>query len=193
QIGNRSYLVMEYVAGPNLDQLVRERGPLPVGLACEIVRQAAEGLQYAWEMGLVHRDVKPSNVLVHLPANASARKQCTVKILDFGLARLRRTDEGDPDNVPNLSRRSNTILGTPDFVSPEQAHDLHAVDIRSDLYSLGCTFYYILSGRVPFPGGSTLEKLIRHRSEEPVPVDRLRPRVPLQVSGIVQHLLAKDP
>src|SRR5262249_35284381 len=151
---NRHYLVMEFVDGPNLDQLVREQGPLPIGQACEIIRQATQGLQYAADMGLVHRDIKPSNLLVLLPGSHSRRTDCMVKILDFGLARLRRRDASDHEGMGSLITRSNTVLGTPDFVSPEQAHDLHAVDIRSDLYSLGCTFHYLLTGQVPFPGGS---------------------------------------
>jgi len=191
QVGNRHYLVMEFVDGPNLDQLVRERGPLPVGQACEIIRQAAQGLQYAADMGMVHRDIKPSNLLVLLPG--LRRKQYTVKILDFGLACLWQRDTSEWDGAGSVTTRSNTILGTPDFVSPEQAHDLHAVDVRSDLYSLGCTFHFLLTGQVPFPGGSTLEKLIRHSTEEPLSVAELRPEVPAGVAAVVRRLLAKDP
>jgi len=191
-VGNRFYLVMEYVDGPNLDRLVHQQGPLPVGLACEFMRQAAEGLQYACDMGMVHRDIKPSNILVALPGGEARRKRCLVKILDFGLARLQGSDD-DADEAGTILTRPNLVMGTPDFVSPEQARNLHTVDIRSDLYSLGCTFYFLLTGRVPFPDGGTLEKLIRHTTEEPDRLEDLRPDVPAEVAALVRKLMAKEP
>ncbi len=187
QIGDRHYLVMEYVDGPNLDQLARARGPLPVGLACDLVRQVAAGLQYAFEMGMVHRDIKPANILVQPgPTPASP---CVAKILDFGLARLQ--DGDTPAKRNTILTRPNVVMGTPDYLSPEQSKDLHAVDIRSDLYSLGCTLYYLLTRKVPFPGGSSLEKLLRHGTEEAVPVEQHRPDLPAGVAQIVRRLLAK--
>ena len=192
RIGNRYYLVLEYIDGPNLDRLVREQGPLPVGLACEFIRQAAEGLQYAHEMGMVHRDIKPSNLLVLLPGGEPRRRRCTVKILDFGLARLQGGDN-DAQEVATIVTRPNMVMGTPDFVAPEQARNLHDVDIRADLYSLGCTLYFLLTGEVPFPEGGTLEKLIRHTTEEPLPLEKLRGDVPPAVSALVRKLMAKDP
>lgn len=186
QIGDRYYLVMEYVDGPNLDQLVRDKGPLPVDLACEIIRQAAIGLQYAHEMSMVHRDIKPANLLVYRNPKTDA---LTVKILDFGLARLY-----DPDKETGAAPvKERTVMGTPDFLSPEQGQGIHDVDIRSDLYSLGCTLYYLLVGRVPFPGGTSLEKLNRHRTEDPVLLENYRPDVPETVADIVRRLMAKDP
>jgi eukaryotic-like serine/threonine-protein kinase len=195
QIGDRYYLVMEYVDGPSLERLVRDQGPLPIGLACELVRQVAEGLQYANELGMVHRDIKPSNLLVLLPGGEPRRKHYTVKILDFGLARLQSQTENDRLNeeVGTIFTRPSVVMGTPDFVSPEQAHDLHAADIRSDLYSLGCTFYFLLTGQVPFPDGTTLEKLLRHTTEEPARVEQLRREVPPEVAAIVRRLMAKEP
>jgi serine/threonine-protein kinase len=193
QIGRRYYLVMEYVDGPNLDQLVRDQGALPIGLACELIRQAAHGLQYAHEMGMVHRDIKPSNLLVLLPGGNHRRRSCQVKILDFGLARLQDSPEGTLDASGTILTRANVVIGTPDFVAPEQAKDLHAADIRSDLYSLGCTFHYLLTGEVPFPGGSTVEKLVRHATEEAVSVYSVRPDVPMAISNLVKRLMAKDP
>jgi serine/threonine-protein kinase len=185
----RYFLAMEFVDGPNLDQLVRERGPLPAGLACDIIRQAAYGLQRAHELGMVHRDVKPSNLLVEPGPTAGA--PCVVKILDFGLARLHAPSS--PRKQGTILTRDNTIMGTPDYLSPEQSRSLHAVDIRSDLYSLGCTFYHTLTGQVPFPGGTTLEKLIRQASEEPTPLERQRPDLPEAVCAVVRKLMAKDP
>jgi len=184
QIGDRYFLVMEYVDGPNLDQLVRERGALPVGLACEIIRQTANGLQYAQEMGMVHRDIKPANLLASL---AGKNKDLVIKILDFGLARLH-----EPGVETTTTSAVRTIMGTPDFLSPEQGEG-HDVDIRSDLYSLGCTFYFLLTGQVPFPGGTSLEKVERHKEEEPVPVEEGRPEIPPGVASIVRRLMAKYP
>jgi eukaryotic-like serine/threonine-protein kinase len=191
RVGDRYYLVMEYVDGPNLDRLVRENGPLPVGQACEFARQAALGLQHAHEVGMVHRDIKPANLLLQRFGPQAAERRCTVKILDFGLARL--SDPGEADGPDTIPTRPNVIMGTPDYVAPEQARDLHSADIRADLYSLGCTLYFLLTGRVPFPGGSSLEKLVRHMSLEPVPVEQLRPEVPPGVAAIVRRLLAKRP
>jgi eukaryotic-like serine/threonine-protein kinase len=193
EVGQRHFLVMEYVDGPNLDQLVRERGPLPVGLACDIIRQAANGLQCAFELGMVHRDIKPANLLVQRSPSQNPSLPCVVKILDFGLARLQAADDDGTARKHTILTSANTIMGTPDFVSPEQARDMHKVDIRSDLYCLGCTFYYLLTGRVPFPGGAPMDKLIRHNSHEPTPVEELRPEVTPAVAEILRRLMAKKP
>jgi serine/threonine-protein kinase len=201
-IAGRHYLAMEFIKGATLSQLVDRRGPLPIGLACEIIRQAALGLQHAHEQGLVHRDVKPGNLMASVvrhpraargadgskrPAKATSELQ--VKILDFGLARLQRRNRAASD----AGGGRHPITGTPDYMSPEQARNRNAVDIRSDLYSLGCTFYYLLTAQVPFPGGSLLDKLIRHTSEVPAPPERLRPRIPPAVAAIVLRLIAKEP
>src|SRR5262249_41830181 len=145
-------------------------------------------LQHAHERGVVHRDIKPGNLLLHRLAGAA---DGVVKISDFGLARL--NDQGGGDPVGTILTRQNAILGTPDYLSPEQARCLHQTDIRSDLYSLGCTFYYLLTGRVPFPGGSPMEKLVRHSTELPTPIGQLRPAVPPAVAAVVQRLMAKKP
>jgi serine/threonine-protein kinase len=187
----RFFLAMEYVAGVTLGALVRRRGPLPVGLACEVVRQAALGLAHAHEKGLVHRDVKPTNLMVSAAPARRGAKVIQVKVLDFGLARLLRRSRGLAEGNEEVGR--HPITGTPDFMSPEQARNRDGVDIRSDLYSLGCTFYYLLTGQVPFPGGGMLDKLVRHHSEVPAPPERLRPRVPPAVAAVVMRLLAKDP
>jgi serine/threonine-protein kinase len=181
----RHYLAMEYVAGPNLERYVIKHGSLPVGLACEIVFQTANGLHHAFEKGMVHRDIKPANLLLHQEPGAETIQ---VKILDFGLARF-----GQNEGSKTLAVKENTVMGTPDFLSPEQSRDLHETDIRSDLYSLGCTFYYLLSGQVPFPGGTTVDKLIRHNSDEPAPIEELRPDVPKSIAKIVRKLMAKNP
>jgi serine/threonine-protein kinase len=193
-VGNRHFLVMEYVDGPNLEQLVRKQGPLPIGLACDYIRQAANGLQCAFNLGMIHRDIKPANLLLQRTSNDGQPTHGIIKLTDFGLARLSETGSlAGPEGAGALLIRDNSVMGTPDYLSPEQARDLHQTDIRSDLYSLGCTFYYLLTGSVPFPGGTTLEKLVRHGVQEPTPVEHLRLDVPQEVATIVQCLMAKNP
>jgi serine/threonine-protein kinase len=181
----RCFLVMEYVDGPNLSQLVKEQGPLPIEQACEYIRQAAIGLEYAHHMGLIHRDVKPSNLLVQQTTSGPQ-----VKILDFGLALV---TAGEAAAGRTVVGAANTVLGTPDYVSPEQSRDQYNVDGRSDLYSLGCAFYFLLTGEPPFVGGTNLDKLVRHGSEPPVAVQLKRSDVPEPVAAIVHKLLAKNP
>ena len=134
------YLVMEHIEGIDVGRLVAALGPLPCPVACEIIRQAALGLAHVHGCGLVHRDLKPSNLM--LAADG------VVKILDLGLALLR---EGLPGNEESATQ-TGYLLGTADYVSPEQLHDPHDADVRSDLYSLGCTFYKLLTGHAPFSG-----------------------------------------
>jgi serine/threonine protein kinase len=194
QVGSTHMLAMEYVEGIDLARLVKQSGPLPVRQACDYVRQAALGLQYAYEQGMVHRDIKPSNLLVTYTAGGTlANTPLTahqVKILDLGVARLE--DSSQAETVTSMTVMG-CIVGTPDFMSPEQARDSHSADIRSDLYSLGCTLYYLLSGQVPFPGGTGTEKLLQHHMEEPRPLEQLRPDVPAAVAAVVRKLMAKRP
>ena len=179
QAGDLHFLVMEYIEGTNLDQLVRTQGPLPVALACNIARQVALGLQHAHERGMVHRDIKPHNLVL------TAAGQ--VKILDFGLARFCRETSGGSLTAPGV------VLGTPEYVAPEQALDARQADLRADLYSLGCTLYFLLAGRPPFPEGSVLQKLMAHQQRTPPPLADLRPDVPAELVQIVERLMAKDP
>ncbi len=191
-ISGRYYLVLEYVNGPTLDQLVRAQGPLPADQACDFVRQVAAGLQHAHERGMVHRDIKPANILLQQNGDRPGGFGLA-KLGDFGLVRVGEPGRPAGENSGTILTRQNTVMGTPDYLSPEQARDLHQTDIRSDLYSLGCTFYFLLTGQVPFPGGTALEKLIRHSTEEPVPVETLYPGLPAGVVGIVRTLMAKQP
>jgi serine/threonine-protein kinase len=195
EVNRRFYLVLEYVDGPNLDQLVKAQGPLAVGLACDYIRQAAQGLQCAHALGMVHRDIKPANILVQR-RGADDSTPGLVKISDFGLARL-HTPEGAGPNLTQhagtIMTRDNTVMGTPDYLSPEQARCLHKTDIRSDIYSLGCTFYCLLTGQVPFPGGNSLEKLIRHTTEQPAVLAKFRNDVPAEVQNILNKMTAKHP
>jgi formylglycine-generating enzyme required for sulfatase activity/WD40 repeat protein/serine/threonine protein kinase len=198
EVDGTHLFVMEFVEGTDLNKLVKTQGALDVRLACDYVRQAALGLQHAHERGLVHRDIKPHNLLEvsggairssspphHAPLSAHQ-----IKILDMGLARIDR--DADTDHSSTMTQEG-TVMGTPDYIAPEQALDSHQVDIRADLYSLGCTLYFLLSGRVPFPGGEMMAKLLRHQNEDAQALESLRPEVSPAVSAIVRKLMAKRP
>ncbi|QVL30650.1 serine/threonine protein kinase [Telmatocola sphagniphila] len=193
QIADRCYLVMEYVDGPNLSDFVKKHGPLPVTQAADFIRQAALGLQFAHDLGMVHRDIKPANLLVQKNTSKSAANSFTVKILDFGLARLSTSDDGTIDNSETILTNKQSVMGTPDYLAPEQARNIHSVDARSDLYSLGCTFYFLVTGQVPFVGGTAFEKLVRHTTEIPRTAQQVNPSVPDVISEIIERLMAKDP
>jgi WD40 repeat protein/tRNA A-37 threonylcarbamoyl transferase component Bud32 len=187
--GDTHYLMMEYVDGITLQRLVDERGPLPVDQACDFIRQAAEGLQHAHEQALVHRDIKPSNLMV-----AAATPQApVVKILDLGVARLLPAMGAVPGESLSTLTQGGAVIGTADYIAPEQLEDPHGADIRADLYSLGCTFYYLLTGRVPFPGGTLISKLDKQRWQTAEPVEVLRDEIPAAVASVVQKLMAKRP
>jgi CheY-like chemotaxis protein len=195
--GGTHFLVMEFVEGLNLDDLLRLRGPLPVAEACGYARQAALGLQHAHEKGMVHRDVKPHNLML--------TPQGQVKILDFGLARFVSEAGGDapPAAVPGEGSTAPMgeqagdapgygVVGTPDYLAPEQL-DPQSADVRADVYGLGCTLYRFLAGRVPFPGGDALDKMKRHLRKAPTPLTELRPDLPERLGEVVARMMAKDP
>ena len=182
------FLVMEHVEGTNLAELVKRDGPLDVAQACDYARQVAAGLQHAHEQRMIHRDIKPHNLML--------TNDGTVKILDFGLAALssKTIAEHDGDNAADSSlTRAGNVMGTPDFISPEQAVDAHQADIRSDIYGLGATLYYLISGQPPFSTGGVKERLKDHRETKPVPVDRIRDDVPQDVADLIDRMLEKDP
>src|SRR5262245_55037949 len=181
QEGSLHFLVMEYVDGPTLYDMVRQNGPLEIEPACEYIRQAAIGLQHAHEAALVHRDIKPSNILVD--------RTGVVKLLDLGLARF-LDDNGD---AITHKYDDNYVLGTADYVAPEQTKDSHNVDVRADIYSLGATFYFILAGRPPFPEGTPSEKLIAHQTKTPPSLKSLRHDVPVAVAVLIEKMMAKAP
>jgi serine/threonine protein kinase len=197
------YLAMEFIRGPNLKKLVQENGRLPMWLACELTRQAADALQYAHERGFVHRDVKPSNMLLAAapglemgssntttaPPFQAGQSAYRIKVLDFGLARLRCQHPFLKKEDGTLQARSGTVWGTLDYISPEQIMNVHAVDIRADLYSLGCSLYFLLTGQVPFGTGTVTERLIKRVTDEPQPVDQLRRNTPAGLAKIVRRLM----
>jgi serine/threonine protein kinase/formylglycine-generating enzyme required for sulfatase activity len=182
-LGESLALSMEYVAGYDLAQLVSAKGPLAVPQACNFVYQAALGLQHAHERGMVHRDIKPSNLMVAREGNKPV-----IKVLDFGLAKV--TSEG-------LTERGLThegqMLGTPDYIAPEQIRDARSADIRADIYSLGCTLCYVLTGGPPFPGESLYDTLQAHHSMDAEPLNLARPEVPVELAALVAKMMAKEP
>jgi len=174
---------MEYVEGHDLATYVRGQGALPVAHACNFIYQAARGLQFAHEKGMVHRDIKPSNLIL-----ARHGKHPVVKVLDFGLAKAIR--EGPVDK--SLTHEGQ-MLGTPDYIAPEQSLDAATADIRADIYSLGCTLSYLLTGGPPYQGTSLYEVLQAHHSIEAKPLNLVRPDVPRDLAAVVGKMMAKDP
>lgn len=178
--GGLQYFVMEFVDGANFATLVKQLGTLPTVEACELIRQAAVGLQHIHEHGLVHRDIKPSNLLL-TPSG-------TVKLIDLSLARWDQGPTQGQSIITNLQ-----TLGTFDYIAPEQCEDSHSVDIRADIYSLGCTFYEVLSGKAPFADfGSVLMKIRAHALEPIVPIQQCRADTPVELAAVLERMLAKD-
>lgn len=174
------FLVMEYVDGVSFQDLVRLRGPLDPHRAAHYIYQAAQGLHHAQLVGLVHRDIKPGNLLVD--------RSGIVKILDMGLARFFHDEE---DLL--TKKYDENVLGTADYLAPEQAIDSHTVDIRADIYSLGGTFYYLLTGRSPFGEGTVAQKLIWHQTRRPKPLLEIRPELPPDIVAVVEKMMEKSP
>lgn len=198
-IGAALVLAMELVEGHDLDRQVRMHGPLPVAVAAEYIRQAAQGLQHAHENGLIHRDIKPANLLVSGGAVSGESSKKTahhstthqVKILDLGLARLSHSEVKSATANLTLLYGQEVTQGTPDYMAPEQALDFHAADTRADIYSLGCTFFFLLRGAPPFPGGSLAQKLMQHQQVAPPAIQQLRPEVPAALGRVLDKMLAK--
>lgn len=175
-----NFIVFEFIEGQNIRELVVEKGPLPLNEAINYTLQVAEALEHAYRRDVVHRDIKPSNVLV-MPNGH-------VKLVDMGLARLHQVE-----SPANDLTASGVTLGTFDYMSPEQARDPRSADVRSDLYSLGCTLYFMLTGQPPFPEGTVLQKLLSHTSDEPPDPRTLRRDLPEEVTAVVSKMLAKHP
>ncbi len=183
RLGESIVLAMEFIDGEDLAKMVKSRGPLPVVHACYFIYQAALGLQHAHERGMVHRDIKPANLIFALEG-----KKGVVKVLDFGLAKV--TSEGQADS--GLTREGQ-MLGTPDFIAPEQIRDAQSADIRADIYSLGCTLYYLLTGGPPFRGDHLWDLYQAHFSMDAGPLNLVRPEVPVELAAVVAKMMAKEP
>jgi serine/threonine protein kinase len=175
------FLVMEYVQGRDLQTVVKENGPLDYETAADFIAQAAEGLQHAHESGLIHRDIKPANLLVD--------EGNVVKILDLGLALF----SSDDDKASLTIAHNENVLGTADYLSPEQALNSHKIDLRADLYSLGCTLYYLLTGHPPFPEGTLAQRIAKHQSQMPTSIKADRPDAPDTLINICLKMMQKKP
>ncbi|HET6426074.1 MAG TPA: serine/threonine-protein kinase, partial [Planctomycetaceae bacterium] len=173
------FLVMEYVCGKNLGKMVQEQGPLEYIAAVDYIRQGADGLQHAHEAGLVHRDIKPENLLID--------EAGSVKLLDLGLARFFNASDEESLTI----KHDEKVLGTADFLAPEQAIDSHKVDLRADIYSLGCTLYYALTGHPPFTDGSLVQRLLAHQTRRPPSIKYDRPDAPEDLLAIIEKMMAK--
>ena len=175
------YMVMEYVDGADMQTLVRKHGPLPYLVAANYIVQSARGLQHAHDIGLIHRDVKPANLLVN--------RQGIVKVLDLGLALF----EDDKNDASLTMEYNDKVLGTADYLAPEQAINSHNVDHKADMYGLGCTLYFLLTGHPPFPDGSIASRIIKHQNSMPPDIRKDRPDCPGELDGICVKMMQKDP
>jgi serine/threonine protein kinase len=184
RVGDVDFMVMEYVNGDQLDRVIRRLGVLPVSVGCEIVRQAAVGLQHAFEKQMVHRDIKPANLIIDWSTEGTG----TIKLMDLGLVRLESEDE-EKTSVT----RAGQVMGTPDYMSPEQGWDTASVDIRADIYSLGCTLFRLIGGRIPFVGDNPLQVLMARCYKDAPSVRGIRPEIPEAVDAIVRRMTLRDP
>ncbi len=174
------YIVFEFIEGENLRDYVDQHGPLSLADTLKYLDQLGTALDHASGREVVHRDIKPSNVIITPEGRA--------KLVDMGLARLHQVEAPQEDLTA-----SGVTLGTFDYISPEQARDPRVADVRSDLYSLGCTLYYMLTGQPPFPTGTVLQKLLQHQADEPTDPRQVRDDLPAELIAILSKLMAKQP
>ena len=191
------FLVMECLEGETIDEALARRKRLPPSEAVRLIHQALLGLQHIHEQGMVHRDLKPANLML-IPAPVRGPHETTLKsitkILDIGLAR-EFFDENAADTAENNTELTGegVLLGTPDYLAPEQARDPRTIDIRADIYSLGCSLYHLLTGQPPFPDKNILNQMIRHASEAPKPLAEFNSSIPEGLQQIVNWMMAKKP
>ena len=187
------FFAMEYVEGPTLHQLVQSQGPLPVSVACSYLLQAAEALRHAHERGIIHRDLKPANIILTCdrpPHETPHHLPNLLKVLDFGLCRLSAVK---PRLLATIPCETGAIVGTPAFIAPEQIQDVHVADGRSDIYSLGCTFFYAITGNLPFEGFTTKATLLLHLEQDAPCVSSRRANIPPGLSALIARMMAKKP
>lgn len=175
------FIALEYIPGKSLYRLVNEEGPLEIARAARLFSEVAEALDHAHHQGLIHRDMKPSNIMITPHDHA--------KVLDLGLALV----QGEAPAEREIIGGAGYVVGTMDYIAPEQSENAAEVDPRSDIYGMGCTLYYALTGQPPFPGGTAVEKIHRHRTADPTPIPQLNPSVPPAFIGIVRKMMAKNP
>jgi len=189
------YLVMEYLEGETLEEVLAHRGKFPPAEAVRLIYQALQGLQHIHQHGLVHRDLKPSNLMLVAGGGAAADNtlRSTLKILDLGLGRALFDMGAAEQEVDAGLTGEGVLLGTPDYMAPEQARDARGADIRADIYSLGCTLYHLLAGQIPFPDTNLINQMIRHATEAAAPLKTFNPAVPDGLQQILNWMMAKDP
>ncbi|MGI9474589.1 MAG: serine/threonine protein kinase, partial [Rubripirellula sp.] len=178
--GDVHYIVMEYVDGIDLQQLVKRDGATDASTAADLIAQGARGLEHAHSKGVIHRDVKPANLLID--------SRGIVRLLDMGLALM---NAGDDESL-TVANNEN-VLGTADYLAPEQALNSHEVDHRADIYGLGCTLYFLLTGKPPFSDGTLAQRIAKHQTEMPTPIRKIQPDVPGELEGICVKMIQKDP
>lgn len=179
------YIIFEYIEGVNVRDLVANNGPLTIADTLNYSIQIADALTHAWQRSVVHRDIKPSNILITNKGQA--------KLVDMGLARLHEVEQATEAEADADLTATGMTIGTFDYIAPEQARSPRDADTRSDIYSLGCTMFYMLTGRPPFPGGTPLQKLLSHQGDQPPALAELRPDVPPELALVVGRMLAKQP
>src|SRR5262249_37801428 len=198
QIGEadgKHYLVLEYLDGDTLEDVLEKRKKLPPAEAVRIIHQAMLGLQHVHERGMIHRDLKPANLMLVEPPGKKGDDTLdrAVKILDIGLGKALFEDAAAPTGDANKITADGTLIGTPDYLAPEQARSAKNVDIRADIYTAGCVLYHTLTGQPPFPDKSVLNQVMRHATETPRPLSDFLPEVPDGLQNVMNWLMAKDP
>ncbi len=175
------FIAMEYIPGKTLSKNIIEKGPLKVQRAARLFLEVVSGLDHAHTQGVIHRDLKPSNIMITPNGHA--------KILDLGFALM----EGEVSVAREIIGGQGIVVGSMDWIAPEQVKDAVGVDARADIYALGCTMYFAMTGKLPFPGGTPKEKMIRHQTEQPPPITKLNPSLPEGFAAIIQKMMAKKP
>jgi serine/threonine protein kinase len=188
------FIVMEFLEGETLSDVLERRKQLPVNEAVRLLRQALDGLQHLHDKRMVHRDLKPANIML-IPEPAKGKPDttwdATVKILDIGLGRELFADDSPEGQIDTQLTQEGSVLGTPDYLAPEQAKDARNSDIRADIYSLGCVLYHLVTGRTPFPETNIMAQMLKHATEKAPPVSQFVPGVPAGFQNVIDKFLAK--